>query len=334
MTTITLVQANIILTPKYTDKVVRYRIEKYQEWLADNRTAWYSADLGDYRDYLLNDYSRANGGTGLATATVKAHLSSIRSQYQRLLESNSLRDMLYASVPEGSIADKKSAVDEILIRLSNMIKPRHSRVQVIQSQDIGDNQYIRLKATEARQWLNTMPTDTLRGLRDKALIQFALFTGLRESELCQLRVVDLYGKFGNEDAVHVRSGKGAKARYVPYGALISCRVVVEQWLQNVGITSGYVFRGFTSRHCTAVRETGLTERAVQKILKLYPVFYQGKNHHITPHDLRRSYAYQCYLEGMDIVAIRDNLGHADIRTTQVYIGEQDVSARLPKRAFD
>ncbi len=109
----------------------------------------------------------ADGSTGLAPATVKAHLSSVRSQYQRLLYSNSLRDTLYAYAPDGSIADKKSAVDDILVRLANTIKPRLSQLMVAKSQDIDDNQYTRLNASAARQWLRSLSTDSLRGLRTK-----------------------------------------------------------------------------------------------------------------------------------------------------------------------
>ena len=54
---------------------------------------------------------------------------------------------------------------------------------------------------------------------------------------------------------------------------------------------------------------------------------------VTPHDLRRTYAKQQYLNGMDIVAIRDNLGHESIETTLIYIGEQNAEKRVPSQGY-
>jgi integrase len=54
---------------------------------------------------------------------------------------------------------------------------------------------------------------------------------------------------------------------------------------------------------------------------------------VHPHDLRRTYARRCYDAGMDILAIRDNLGHADHKTTLAYIGVQEMDTRKPPALF-
>ena len=54
---------------------------------------------------------------------------------------------------------------------------------------------------------------------------------------------------------------------------------------------------------------------------------------VHPHDLRRTYARRCYDAGMDILAIQQNLGHADHKTTLKYIGVSDVESRQPPSLY-
>jgi len=87
-----------------------------------------------------------------------------------------------------------------------------------------------------------------------------------------------------------------------------------------------VFRGFYKSSHT-VRSTALSSRHVDEILKRYPIVVGGRQITVQPHDLRRSYARREYEAGTDIVSIQQNLGHADLKTTQRYIGTLDASAR-------
>jgi integrase len=73
----------------------------------------------------------------------------------------------------------------------------------------------------------------------------------------------------------------------------------------------------------------ITVRTFERRLLLYPV--DGLL--VNPHDLRRTYAKQQYLNGMDIVAIKDNLGHASIETTLSYIGEMNAEKHMPSQGY-
>jgi integrase len=59
----------------------------------------------------------------------------------------------------------------------------------------------------------------------------------------------------------------------------------------------------------------------------------GELRKVNPHDLRRTYARRLYEAGMDLLAIRDNLGHADSRTTLKYIGTMDIDRRKPPTVY-
>ena len=73
----------------------------------------------------------------------------------------------------------------------------------------------------------------------------------------------------------------------------------------------------------------ITVRTFERRLLLYPV----DELLINPHDLRRTYAKQQYLNGMDIMAIKDNLGHTSIETTLSYIGEMNAEKRVPLQGY-
>ncbi len=78
----------------------------------------------------------------------------------------------------------------------------------------------------------------------------------------------------------------------------------------------------------------MTTRSVQRMLKGYPISIEGSPTTVTPHDLRRSYARNLFLAGIPTEVIRQNLGHADVKTTQDYIGVLDGSTRAPVSVYD
>ncbi|MEO8395383.1 MAG: site-specific integrase, partial [Chloroflexota bacterium] len=169
-------------------------------------------------------------------------------------------------------------------------------------------------------------------LRDAALIALMLCTGLREMEVCALDVDDLRQQVNQQLGVAVRSGKGAKARFVPYGGLAWCLEYADTWLTSAGIRSGAVFRGLRKAKPGAekpVRPARLSVRAVQEILKRYPVYGDHEAIHVAPHDLRRTYARLLHDAGVPVVAIQQNLGHATLETTLRYVGDLTIEQRKP-----
>jgi len=68
-------------------------------------------------------------------------------------------------------------------------------------------------------------------------------------------------------------------------------------------------------------------RAIQYILGGYPVMVNGEMVTARPHALRRTYARLLYEAGVELVAIQQNLGHAEVRTTLGYIGTLDAGRR-------
>lgn len=321
-----------VLLTAYDTKDESHRLTTFIRWLESNEFTWFSPDLETYREYLLNHYL-GRDSVPLSPSSVKAHLSTIRSRYKSVLRSNKVRDYFYSNTPDNYLpSDRKAMVDEIYERIRNAIDPENSKVKTTTQQDIHDEFHIRLTIPQTIELLQQPIRSKLMGQRDLAIIALLLCTGIREAELCALNVEDLTKCYGGTPSLHVRHGKGAKERLIPYGQLTWGLTLTQQWLDQAGITTDSVFRGFY-KGGKRIRPTRLTVRAINQILDKYPIMIGGELRKIAPHDLRRTYARQLYESGMDILAIRDNLGHADSRTTLKYIGTMDVETRTPKNIY-
>jgi site-specific recombinase XerD len=315
-----------LLLPTNADKDTRSRVGGFVAWLVETKRAWHDPDLALYRDHLK--------AKGHHAATISAHLSSVRAAYQRLLRDNALRGAWFDSAgaelralrAADMPANRKAFVDERYTRLQNAIDPQNSPVQKITSQDKADSAQVRLTRAQAEALLRAPGVTPLSALRDTALIALMLCTGIREAEACALEVDDLRQKLGGELALHIRKGKGSKERLIPYGDLAWVLVILDKWLEEAGISEGSVFRSFW-RGGQSLRGP-LSVRAVENIVSQYPVVTErGKKLIVHPHDLRRTYARRLYEEGLDIVSISQNLGHASTRTTLLYIGELGADKR-------
>lgn len=314
---LTTITPGAALIPPDADKHAKYRLKKFTSWLGER--SWLNPDLAAYRDWLLSeDY---------AASTVSAHLSTVRGRYGQLLRDNTVREMLYRNVPDNcqSPADQKAFVDETLERLENAADPKNSEVKTVTVQDRPDSDFLRLSREQAEALMAAPGTDTLKGLRDRAIIATLLCCGLRESELCALNVDDLRQRQDGELGLLIKSGKGCKQRMVFYGELSwLLPLFLEPWLEAAGITEGAVFRSFWKGGGLRGRLSG---RAVQNVLKGYPIFIGGKQARARPHDCRRTFARRCYEALQDPLSIKQQMGHEDLGTTLGYIGTLDASRR-------
>jgi site-specific recombinase XerD len=325
-TAIATATAGTSLVPPGADKHTRHRLGKFETWMDTQGRPWYAPDLVAYRDTLLAD--------GKAATTVSAHLSTIRARYATIIADNATRDALHDLAgkrlqelgQEDTPANRKAFVDELVTRIENATDPKVAPVKVKVSQDRPDSEHLRLTREQASALIATPGFDTLRCLRDTAIIALMLCTGVREGELSALKVPDLRQRLGGELALHVREGKGRKERLIPYGELDWVLAIVDVWIKAAGISEGYVFRGIYKGD-ERLRSGRLSVRAIQYILADYPIVIGGEMIMVKPHDLRRTYARRLYEAGVDTVAIQQNLGHADLKTTLGYIGNLDAGRR-------
>jgi integrase/recombinase XerD len=157
--------------------------------------------------------------------------------------------------------------------------------------------------------LDAPDTTSVRGLRDRAMLEVLYSTGLRVSELVGLKMQQINFQTG---VVRV-TGKGSKERIVPVGE------VAEDWIKD------YLSDGrpvLISHYATDVVFPGrygkpLSRQAFWYAIKKYAV-NAGINTHLSPHTLRHAFATHLLNHGADLRVVQMLLGHSDLSTTQIY----------------
>jgi integrase/recombinase XerD len=161
-----------------------------------------------------------------------------------------------------------------------------------------------------------------RGQRDRAMLEVLYATGLRVSELVQLRLGDLH-----LDAGYLRClGKGSKERVVPLGGEADARL--QSYLAEArpallqGKRTDFLF--------VSPRGGAMTRQGFWKIIKRYGRS-AGISTPLSPHVVRHSFATHLLENGADLRAVQIMLGHADISTTQIYT---HVNRERLRRIYD
>jgi len=182
--------------------------------------------------------------------------------------------------------------------------------------------------TKEVELLLEQPTDAdLKGIRDKAMLEFAYATGMRVTEIISLNVEDV-----NLEEEYVVCKNGGKKREIPLGKLALNSV--KEYLSK----ARDVLVKTDKEKSLFVNLNGkrLTRQGFWKIIK----YYQEQAHidkDITPHTLRHSFATHLLQNGAELKAIQTMLGHSDISSTQVYMkfqndGINDVYKKAHPRA--
>jgi len=155
--------------------------------------------------------------------------------------------------------------------------------------------------------------EDLRSLRDLAMISVLLGCGLRRAELSSLEVEDMQIRQGHWAIVDL-VGKGSHVRTVPMPNWV--KEAVDRWMIAAKVSGGRIFRA-VSRHGTPWGK-GITENVVWYVVRSCAQRMQLD--HLAPHDLRRTCAKLCHVNGGEIEQIQFLLGHASVLTTERYLG--------------
>ena len=157
----------------------------------------------------------------------------------------------------------------------------------------------------------------LKGIRDKAMLEFAYATGMRVTEIISLNIDDI-----NLEQGYARCTNGKKSRTIPLGNM-SLKALKEYVLnaRNIMIKDENEKALFVN-----VNGQRLTRQGFWKIIK----YYKEQAHiekDITPHVLRHSFATHLLQNGADLKSIQTMLGHSDILSTQIYMQFQDETIK-------
>lgn len=155
---------------------------------------------------------------------------------------------------------------------------------------------------------------TRQGRRDLALMHLLYDSGARAQELCDVRIRDVY--LGENPHVML-TGKGNKTRYVPIVTDVARRVSVYIDENHLG---GAEFREmplFFNQQRQKLSRAGIAY-VIEKYADAAREKSQRIQPKVTPHIFRHSKAMHLCQAGIDIIYIRDILGHVELATTEIY----------------
>ena len=145
-------------------------------------------------------------------------------------------------------------------------------------------------------------------LRHRLIVGLLYGCGLRRFELLNIKLPDIDL---DRQVLHIREGKGRKDRYVPLGIHLSRGLKTYQATEH---PYTWLFNGRDAEgRLQQFSETGVQWVITQAVRRA------GIKKRVTSHTLRHSYATHLLEMGMDIMTLKEKLGHVDIQTTLMYL---------------
>ena len=282
----------------YTRRNYRQALLEFGRWYVDERKHapnWLKLKRMDFRAYL-----RFLGRGNLSRSAVQLRFAALRSFYKHLIR----RGKLPASpIKDISLPKKEKRLPQFLTP-DQMIALLEAPLRELQAARKEDEE-----------------VDSMPYLRDAAILEVIYSCGLRISEMCGLRVMDLDT---NERLVRIY-GKGKKERQLPIGepAIIA---ISRYWasLEHPPKSEMPVFLANPNDL------KPIYPRIVQLRLKHY-LEATGLDPSLTPHKIRHSYATHLLDAGADLRSVQELLGHENLATTQVYT---HLTTDRLKKAYD
>ncbi len=166
-----------------------------------------------------------------------------------------------------------------------------------------------LSEAQVEALLHAPDVSTPLGLRDRTMLEVMYASGLRVSELVLLKSLEV----GMDEGVLRVTGKGSKARLVPFGE--EARDWIERYLKTA---RGTILNGQMDDALFVTARGGAMSRQMFWILVKKYAAQADINAPLSPHTLRHAFATHLINHGADLRVVQLLLGHADISTTQIY----------------
>ncbi len=274
--------------------------------------------LNDYLDYLEVEKNRS-----LKTRANYEHYLKIFFSFSKITNSADItldavtRFRLHLAREKNEKGEELKRITQgyYIIALRNflkyLLKKGHKVLapDMIELPKISRRQIEIIDYKDLERFLAAPNLQTFRGLRDKAILETLFSTGLRISELCAL---DRYNNLDRGE-ITVR-GKGDKLRIVFLSD--AAKRTIKAYLDKRGDADEALFVSLTKSEKPKVLGR-ITPRAVQRLVEFYRK-KAGITKNITPHQLRHQFATDLLMNGADLRAVQEMLGHSNISTTQVY----------------
>ncbi|MCQ2548368.1 MAG: tyrosine-type recombinase/integrase [Clostridia bacterium] len=264
-------------------------LEQLKNKKSENTYLAYGRDLRAFEKYLKKDIVEAENGevvkyvlylkkAGVSTATINRKLSAIRAYFKFLMS----KGLCEKDPTEG-----------------------------IKSPKIERKTLDYLSMDEVEKLLDATDGDTVKAMRDKAILELLYATGMKVSELLELKPEDVNLVVGFITC----SGNHGAARIIPLGSM--AKIAISNYIDNARdallLTEEKDVPLFLNFYGTA-----LTRQGIWKLVKQYGQ-EAGIEKEVTPQLIRNSFAAHMVLNGADVKTLQELLGNEDIMATQIYL---------------
>ena len=276
-------------TKKWTEISRGYRTHmRLEKHLSDNTIESYMRDLAQFAHYILRMYD---------VPPKKVEPEMIRNYMSRLYDMGREK-----SSQARALSSIKSFFNYLLLEEIIESSPAELIEAPKASRPLPDT----LSVEEIDRLIGSIDNSTVKGLRDQAILEVLYSWGLRVSELCELRMGDLF--FG-EGYIRV-IGKGDKQRLVPVSGMARDRIqLYMERRKEERRKEEILFLNNRGKKLTRVMIFTIIKQAAQRA---------GINKKISPHTFRHSFATHLLEGGANIRQVQELLGHENILTTEIY----------------
>ena len=285
-------------TKKWTEISRGYRTHmRLEKHLSDNTIESYMRDLAQFAHYILRMYD---------VPPKKVEPEMISNYMSRLYELGREK-----SSQARALSGIKSFFNYLLLEEIIDSSPAELIEAPKSARPLPDT----LSTEEIDRLIGSIEDSTTKGLRDRAILEVLYSCGLRVSELCDLKLGDLF--FG-EGYIRV-IGKGDKQRLVPMSSIARSRIQLYMDVRSKERRKEEIlFLNNRGKKLTRVMIFTIIKQAAQRA---------GIEKKISPHTFRHSFATHLLEGGANIRQVQELLGHENILTTEIYTHLDDSHLR-------
>ncbi len=258
--------------------------------------------LENYINYLQNVKNYSDHTTTAYKNDLEQYFDYLKNTQKNLFDNEDFVDYLFSlELAKSTINRKLTSVNNFLLWSSKLDKYKGKTFRKSENLKTEKKLPNILTSNYINNLIDKLPTSTAKDVRNKAIIELLYSSGLRVSELVNLKINDVK----NDGSLRV-IGKGRKERLLPMTA--QAYKIISLWLKSNRAEflkdndNQFIFLG--------VRGKQITDREVRRVVNLITGTF--------PHNIRHTFATHVLDGGADLRVVQELLGHSDPGTTQIY----------------
>ena len=258
--------------------------------------------LENYINYLENVKNYSDHTTTAYKNDLEQYFDYLKNTQKNLFDNEDFVDYLFSlELAKSTINRKLTSVNNFLLWSSKLDKYKGKTFRKSENLKTEKKLPNILTSNYINNLIDKLPTSTAKDVRNKAIIELLYSSGLRVSELVNLKINDVK----NDGSLRV-IGKGRKERLLPMTD--QAYKIISLWLKSNRAEflkdndNQFIFLGVSGKQ--------ITDREVRRVVNLITGTF--------PHNIRHTFATHVLDGGADLRVVQELLGHSDPGTTQIY----------------